>query len=930
MAYGIGLSGLMSAAEAIDVTSNNISNAQTIGYKSGEYVFSDQFFRAQDPQSVDRAGMGAYRMAIRRPGGYGTIVGSQNPLDMAITGPGMFQLAKNVDGTVPTENPTKFQYTRNGQFAVDNQNRIVNQNGMFLVGYPADASGTIISSAKSVMVLDQTPLAQQATKNSTINLNLDNRLEPITNKTFNKTEPTSYSQSTSQTVYDDKGMAHTLSVYYKKVNSADLVLTGDATGSTFTFNPQQSLLTTQKGEQTGLIATTSKPIASPAPTLQTISNGVLTYVSGGSELLGSEIGTIGGVTGGSGYTNGTYTDVVLSGGSGTGAKGTVVIAGGIVTSATLTATGVGYKQGDFLTIDPSIIGNGSGFSVPVSTLVTNRIGTLAAVSAAGSGYTVGQVVNLVGGAGTSGATGTVTSINGTGGVTGIALTTPGSGFTAGQLLAITATAGAATGATVAVSSLRAGVKTLATVTPGAGYTDGIYHDVPLTAATEQADITIGAGGLTNTQSLTIAGLTFTATTTVTQAQLGAAFASLTAGATTGPSTLGTYSGTLTGFNTSALSASNVITATSATANQNVNNLAITVAGSGSGAASSVQITEGTSGGAGAGAKASIVISNGVVTSVTLTDGGTGYLATDTFGISANSVGGTGSGFRVAIGDVNALAATGNGTKGATYNLKLKDGTNLSVTQITESGSGAPQYTVNVDRYAVFTTLDGNPVGQNATSAGLTKVKIGGVLTDEQTSLGTVAFVGGKNIDSLSRDAFGMPQFETQFKIDASGGKGSGWGQTNNEGVVQFTLNSTNMTGYSSAGQTYANNQDGSATSQLASYNVDSSGRLTAQYDNGTSVVKGQVLLAYFNNIEGLIPNGNNTYEASQASGNALLSFPGDGNLGAIRSKALEQSNVDLTSELVKLMVLQRQYSAVSQATKVMATTLIDEAINIGR
>jgi flagellar hook-basal body protein len=263
-------------------------------------------------------------------------------------------------------------------------------------------------------------------------------------------------------------------------------------------------------------------------------------------------------------------------------------------------------------------------------------------------------------------------------------------------------------------------------------------------------------------------------------------------------------------------------------------------------------------------------------------------------------------------------------------LKLKDGTNLSLTQITESGNGTPKYTVNVDRFAVFSTLDGNPVGEDASSTGLTKVKIGGVLTDEQVSLGTVAFVGGKNIDSLSKDAFGVPQFNTQFAINASAGTGSGWGQTNNGGVVQFTLDSTEMTGYSSTGQTYTNTQDGSATSQLASYNVDSSGRLTAQYDNGSSVVKGQVLLAYFNNIAGLIPNGNNTYEASEASGEALLSFPGDGNLGAIRSKAVEQSNVDLTAELVKLMVLQRQYSAVSQATKVMAATLIDDAINIGR
>jgi flagellar hook protein FlgE len=214
------------------------------------------------------------------------------------------------------------------------------------------------------------------------------------------------------------------------------------------------------------------------------------------------------------------------------------------------------------------------------------------------------------------------------------------------------------------------------------------------------------------------------------------------------------------------------------------------------------------------------------------------------------------------------------------------------------------------------------------------VTIGGVVTTEQTSLGTIAFVAGKNLDSLSRDSFGKPQFATQFKIDASGGQAiggaSGFGKTNNGGIVQFTLDSTDMTGYTSAAQTYANNQDGSATSQLVSYNIDSNGNLVAQYDNGKSKVKGQVLLAYFNNIEGLIPNGNNTFEASSVSGDPLLSFPGDGTLGQIRAKALEQSNVDLTGELVKLMVLQRQYSAVSQATKVMASTLIDEAINIGR
>ena len=819
MGYGIGLSGLMSASEAIDVTSNNISNAQTIGYKSGEYVFADQFFRAQDPQSVDRAGMGAYRMAIRRPGNYGTIVASQNALDMAITGPGMFMLAKTVDGTVPTENPTKFQYTRNGQFAVDSKNRVVNENGMYLVGYPADASGKIISSSKSVLILDQTPLAQQATQNSSINLNLDNRVSPATGNPFNKTEPTSYSQSTSQTVYDDKGTAHTLSVYYKKVNSVNLELTGNGTGTTFVFNPQQSLNTTLQGEQTNLIATSSKPLATPAPTSETISNAVLTYVSGGNELLDTEIATLGGVTGGANYTPGVYNGVSLSGGSGTGAQGNVTVgAGGVVTGVVITNPGVGYKAGDYLTAVPNVIGGtGAGFSVPVATLMTNRIGTTGVV-AGGAAYTNGVYANvaLTGGSG-AGAIGTVTVAGGA--VTGIVITNSGSGYKVGDSLSAAAATVGGTGAgfSVPIATLRAGVKTTGAITAGSGYADGIYLNVPLT------------------------------------------------------------------------------------------------------------------GGVGTGAKATISISNGVVSNVTMTDGGSGYLVTDSLSAATNSIGGgAGTGFAVAIGSVNSQIAAGNGTKGSTYNLKLQDGTNLSVTQTSESGNGTPKYTVNVDRYSVFATLDGNAVGQSATGSGISKVKIGGILTDEQTSLGTVAFVGGKNLDSLARDAFGTPQFDTQFKIDASGGNGTGWGKTTNGGVVQFTLKSTDMTAYSSAGQTYANNQDGSATSQLASYSIDSSGKLLAQYDNGKSIVKGQVILANFNNTEGLIPNGNNTFEASSASGDALLSFPGDGTLGAIRSKALEQSNVELTSELVKLMVLQRQYSAVSQATKVMAATLIDDAINIGR
>ncbi len=165
MGYNIGVSGLAATQEAIDVTSNNIANAQTVGYKAGEFVFADQFFRAQDPQSKDRAGMGASRLVVRRNQNFGTLTSTQNALDLAISGIGMFVLAKGVSGTTPTQTPSAFQYTRNGQFAVDSQSRIVNENGMFLVGYPADVNGNISDATFSVLTLDQNRWMQRPRRN---------------------------------------------------------------------------------------------------------------------------------------------------------------------------------------------------------------------------------------------------------------------------------------------------------------------------------------------------------------------------------------------------------------------------------------------------------------------------------------------------------------------------------------------------------------------------------------------------------------------------------------------------------------------------------------------------------------------------------------------------------------------------------------------
>ena len=245
MGYNIAFSGLTAAAEAIDVTSNNIANSQTVGYKAGQYVFADEFYRAQDPQSQDRSGMGTQRQVIRRDQSYGTVTGTQNPLDLALTGPGMFVLAKQASNNVPTETPSVFQYTRNGQFGVDSQNRIVNESGMFVVGYPATPDGTATTQASfSVLTLDPTPKPANPSTKSTIALNINNGGNTI-QSAFDPNNTASYTQSTSQTVYDSAGNPHTLSNFYAKTDPATLYLYpqgggGSRTSATqFSFNPMQ-------------------------------------------------------------------------------------------------------------------------------------------------------------------------------------------------------------------------------------------------------------------------------------------------------------------------------------------------------------------------------------------------------------------------------------------------------------------------------------------------------------------------------------------------------------------------------------------------------------------------------------------------------------------------------------------------------------------
>jgi hypothetical protein len=91
-----------------------------------------------------------------------------------------------------------------------------------------------------------------------------------------------------------------------------------------------------------------------------------------SSIVQGGIATLGVVTGGVGYSNGTYYDVLLLGGDGGGATATIVVAGGAVVSAAIASAGAGYRVDNILTVGTTIGATGSGFSVPVGTLTNNN------------------------------------------------------------------------------------------------------------------------------------------------------------------------------------------------------------------------------------------------------------------------------------------------------------------------------------------------------------------------------------------------------------------------------------------------------------------------------------------------------------------------------------------------------------------------------
>lgn len=218
MGFQQGLSGLNIASKNLDVIGNNVANASTVGFKSGQAQFADVFAASLSGAGASPVGLGARVSTVAQQFTQGNVTSSNNPLDIAVNGGGFYRMSDTA-GTVT--------YSRNGQFQFDKNDYIVNANGLRLNGYLPNSSGTIQSGAPAPIQLDRSDVQPLMTGGLTgtgtgveAYLNLDSRKPAITTAwpgvVGGIVDPSAYNDSTSLPVYDSLGNPHQYTLYFSK------------------------------------------------------------------------------------------------------------------------------------------------------------------------------------------------------------------------------------------------------------------------------------------------------------------------------------------------------------------------------------------------------------------------------------------------------------------------------------------------------------------------------------------------------------------------------------------------------------------------------------------------------------------------------------------------------------------------------------------
>jgi flagellar hook protein FlgE len=218
MSFNTALSGLQAASTDLNVTSNNIANVSTTGFKFSRSEFADIYAVSPFGNSPTAVGNGVQIDSVSQQFSQGNFEFTDNSLDLAISGQGFFVVSQNVEGTDRS-------YTRAGEFRVNSDGFLTTNDGRFLQAFPVDPlSGATTSTSlntSSSVVLPPSTGVPAATTEVDIGLNLNAGSAALDISQFSPNNSTTFTNSTSTTVYDSLGEAHIVTYYFVKDNAAN-------------------------------------------------------------------------------------------------------------------------------------------------------------------------------------------------------------------------------------------------------------------------------------------------------------------------------------------------------------------------------------------------------------------------------------------------------------------------------------------------------------------------------------------------------------------------------------------------------------------------------------------------------------------------------------------------------------------------------------
>ena len=223
MSFYTALTGLNGSQADISSTSNNIANVGTTGFKRSVAEFGDIFATSPLQNSSSSIGSGTILKGIKQQFTQGNISSSLNALDLAISGQGFFALK-------PSLTSAQTVYTRNGSLNVNNDRYVVDSAGQFLLTYPVNDDGSVTAKDLQSAIPLQLPVTSgdpRATSNISLGVNVPAGADVVTERpqfsngyAFNSSDPNTFTNSTSITIFDDLGNPTIATIYFIKTQQA--------------------------------------------------------------------------------------------------------------------------------------------------------------------------------------------------------------------------------------------------------------------------------------------------------------------------------------------------------------------------------------------------------------------------------------------------------------------------------------------------------------------------------------------------------------------------------------------------------------------------------------------------------------------------------------------------------------------------------------